>query len=288
VVNDADYADWSINFGRNDWIYADGNRNGKIDAADYVLWRKSVSGSGETTGFLVPEAATVWYVLIAWFLIVTACRVPGIRSAAGRLLVLGALFHTGCSSKPGRVHVADIDPVTAASQAMELYDANTDGQLSDEELKAVPGILKWKSLYDPNADGVVTEEEIAGRIAKCQADKIGFRALRANVKLNGRPLSNVMVTLTPEPYQGDAIKAASGVTNALGSATLKVAPDDLPDAIKQRGINISGVYPGTYKIGLAHPQRQLPVESRDGMPLGDEVAIDTINTSIDIELSSRP
>jgi hypothetical protein len=62
----------------------------------------------------------------------------------------------------------------------------------------------------------------------------------------------------------------------------------LPDAIKQRGINISGVYPGTYKIGLAHPQRQLPDKSSNGIPLGDEVATDTIDTSINIELSSRP
>jgi hypothetical protein len=170
---------------------------------------------------------------------------------------------------------------------MEMYDADADGKLSDEELRSVPGILKWKSLYDVNGDGFVTEVEVVERIAKCQADKIGFRSLSANVKLNGRPLSNVTVTLVPEAYLGDAIKPAAGVTNSYGSASLTVAPEDLPEAIKARGLNISGVYPGTYKIVLSDPRRPIPGTSRDGLPLGDEVANDTVDTSLTIELSSR-
>src|SRR5262249_4317694 len=97
---------------------------------------------------------------------------------------------------------------------------------------------------------------------------------------------NARVELIPESYLGDGFKPASGTTNERGFATLMVAPDDMPAAIKQRGIKVSGVYPGTYKIAVSHPQRKLPTVDDKGLPLGDEVAQDTADSFIEIKLSS--
>ncbi len=192
----------------------------------------------------------------------------------------------GCSGRPNAIAIVDIDPTRVAAQAIATNDKDGDGKLSEAELRSIPGLLKWKQLYDLNSDGFVTQDEISQRLKKWQADKVGFRALSANVKLDGRPMPNVHVVLTPESYFGEALKVASGTTNERGYASLMVAADDMPEAIKQRGIKVSGVYPGTYKITVTHPQMKLPGVDVKGLPLGDEIARDTIDTTVDIWLSS--
>jgi hypothetical protein len=209
----------------------------------------------------------------------------GTQFALIAMLLVAVL--TGCSGRPSAIPMIDVDPAAAAERAVKTYDANGDGKLADAELRNVPGILKWKSLYDLDSDGFVSEQEIAERLAKWQTDNVGFRSISVNVKLDDRPVSNVRVTLTPEPYLGDAVKRASGTTNERGYASLSVTPEDLPEVIKQRGIKVGGVYPGTYKIALAHPQLKLPETDSRGAPLGDEIARDTVDSSMEIVLSSR-
>ncbi len=199
---------------------------------------------------------------------------------------LGCAAWVGCSNRPKAVEIVDVNPAQAAAQAIENNDKDGDGKLSEVELRAIPGMLKWKQLYDLDSDGFVTQEEISQRLKKWQTDKIGFRSLSAHVKLDGRPLPNVHVVLTPESYLGEGIKGASGTTNERGFASLMVAAEDMPEAIKQRGIKVSGVYPGTYKITVSHPQRKLPSVDEKGLPLGDEIARDTVDTSVEVSLSS--
>jgi hypothetical protein len=50
---------------------------------------------------------------------------------------------------------------------------------------------------------------------------------------------------------------------------------------------MAGVYPGTYKVTLSHPRLKLPIVDRAGLPLGDEIARDTVDSSIKIDLLSR-
>ncbi len=208
----------------------------------------------------------------------------------GKTFVIAALTIValaGCSSQPRAVTMPEIDPSTAAQQAVELCDKNGDGKLSDEELKSIPGILKWKQLYDLDGDKFVSQQEIVERLKKWQSDKLAFRSISLSVKLNGRPVPNVQVQMTPESYLGDAVKPAKGITNKRGFASVSVAPEDLPEALKQRGIKIGGVYPGTYKITLTNSQMKLPSVDSTGIPLGAEVARDTVDSSIDISLTSR-
>jgi hypothetical protein len=51
IVQNGDYQDWSSNFGASvaRGTIADGNRNGVVDAADYVVWRKWLSSTGAAT-----------------------------------------------------------------------------------------------------------------------------------------------------------------------------------------------------------------------------------------------
>lgn len=210
------------------------------------------------------------------------------QKLANAFLAIGGMaFVAGCSSTPGRVEMVEIDPDEAAAQAMVLYDTNKDGNLADDELRAVPGILKWKKLYDADGNGSVSEAEIVARLEKWQSDKLGFRALSTKVTLNGRPVGDVEVKLTPESYLGESLKPARGLTNGSGYATLSVKPDDLPEVIKARGIKVQGVYPGTYRISISHPSGKLPSSGPGGELLGDEVARDTVDSAIPIELSTR-
>lgn len=203
------------------------------------------------------------------------------------VVALSVVIVIGCSSTPARVEMIDIDPDDAAAQAMSAYDTNKDGKLADDELRAVPGILKWKKLYDSDGDGAVSEAEIVARIKKWQSDQLGFRRLSAKVEIDGRPVKGIEVTLTPESYLGPDMKPAKGITNRRGFATLSVSKDDVPEAFKERGVAISGVYPGTYRIELKRAGGNLPSVDRAGVPLGEEVAKDSVGTTIPIELSTR-
>jgi hypothetical protein len=192
----------------------------------------------------------------------------------------------GCSSRPSGIALIDVDPGKAANAAIEVYDANDDGKLSDDELQSIPGMLKWKQLYDIDSDGFVSESEIERRIQKWLTDKMGFTSLSARVTLDGRQLPHVHILLMPEAYLDDAVKPASGTTNDHGYASLSVAPADMPEAIKMRGAAVSGVYPGIYRISLSHPVITLPDRDASGKPLGTEVSRDTTSTAIDIALAS--
>jgi hypothetical protein len=51
LVNSADKLRWNANFGSTSNLQADGSHNGKVDAADYVLWRRAMAhGGGAAAG----------------------------------------------------------------------------------------------------------------------------------------------------------------------------------------------------------------------------------------------
>jgi hypothetical protein len=61
-----DYAEWRKAFGDTDapHLYADGNTNGVVDDADYVVWRNALSLSGTSTA-LVPEPSLISLAIVA-------------------------------------------------------------------------------------------------------------------------------------------------------------------------------------------------------------------------------
>ena len=99
--------------------------------------------------------------------------------------------------------------------------------------------------------------------------------------MDGRPLSGATVKLIPEKYLGDEIKAAVGVTNDGGSATMRIPDEDLPEA--QRGI--VGVHYGTYKVEITHPTMKIPAKYNTQTTLGYET--ERGNPYADFDLKSH-
>src|SRR4051794_33937756 len=119
---------------------------------------------------------------------------------AVQVIVLVIVVATGCSLGPERVKPPKINVSTAASQAMELYDTNHDGKLSQEELAKCPGVLISMDAYDANHDKMIDEDEFRTHLAGLLKSGTGATQLGCNVRYRGKPLAGAIVVFEPEPY----------------------------------------------------------------------------------------
>lgn len=62
VISDQDYQVWESNFGSTTSPHGDANRDGRIDAADYTVWRDARNQAG----LAVPEPSCGMLCLLAW------------------------------------------------------------------------------------------------------------------------------------------------------------------------------------------------------------------------------
>src|SRR5690606_22496088 len=71
-----------------------------------------------------------------------------------RSLCLTALFPVlmGCSRGPSRFEAPDVEPQAAAEEAIKLYDANSDGTLTNGELVKCPAVLSKLAVYDQDGN----------------------------------------------------------------------------------------------------------------------------------------
>jgi hypothetical protein len=61
-----DYSQWQATYGSDSVLIADGNGDGIVDAADYVIWRHHLAAGGAASGhFAVPEPLTAPLVAVA-------------------------------------------------------------------------------------------------------------------------------------------------------------------------------------------------------------------------------
>jgi hypothetical protein len=172
----------------------------------------------------------------------------------------------GCSRGPGRFEAPEVDAESAAARAMELYDANDDAALNKEELAKCPGILAQIKTYDQNANSAVEEDEIRRRLSELLKYRTGATGLNALVLYNGRPLSGATVVLEPEPYLGDQVQKAEGVTDGAGSADLGIPQEFVPEHLRR----IKCVHYGTFKVRVTHPTVELPAKYNTATELGYE------------------
>ena len=188
-----------------------------------------------------------------------------ILPAAGFLL-LGLI---GCSRGPSRVKPPDINPESAASEAIRLYDTNSDGALDETELAKCPAILMDAKTYDVDSNGKITQEEIAARIAGLRKNRVGLTGLSCHVKLNGLPLKNATVDFDPEPYLGTDIKSAHGITDDTGVAEMAIRPEELA----QDQQDLKAIHYGTYKVRVTHSKVKIPARYNTETTLGYETRI---------------
>ena len=168
-----------------------------------------------------------------------------------------AVLIAGCSGGPERVKAPKIDLDAAATQAIELYDTDHDGKLSEKELVQCPGVLKTLAGYDTNKDKFIDAEEFHRHLVNLLGDHTGATQLMANVSFQGRPLSGASVVFEPEPYLGDDIQTATGVTSNAGTADLAIPSEKVPAALK----NFKLIQYGTYKVRITHPSIAIPAKS---------------------------
>ncbi len=196
------------------------------------------------------------------------------------LLLLGA----GCNFAPSRVLPPEVDPSSAATAAMQQYDADSDGQLSQEELKKVPGMLKAIEVYDKNADKQISREEIQSRIQARLDSGLGMMAFSCKVEMNGRPLEGAEVKMIPESFQGAALKAAKGTTDASGMAVISIPVEDLPPGDKDL---VGLMQPGLYRVEITHPSAKIGSRYNTDTTLGQELSNETVLESVTFEVSGN-
>lgn len=207
-------------------------------------------------------------------------RFPNFRVATIALGMWACLFAaSGCSRGPSAVNVPDVDPAEAAQSAIELYDKDHDGSLSEAELAACPGILGHFSLYDVDQNKAVSQEEIEKQITELRSSRVGLTMLNVQLRLDGRPLKGAKVKLAPEPYLGEDVKIAWGTSNDRGIATMDIKDSDLP----QSDQGLLGVHYGTYKIEITHPQTIIPEIYNTKTTLGYETEKGNPNLLIDLK-----
>lgn len=177
----------------------------------------------------------------------------------------------GCWSGPGAARPPKIDAQAAGRIAIEQLDSDGDGLLGTAELAASPGLLQAIDRYDSNGDGRVSAEEISQRIAEWQEDGTGIVLVNCTLVLEGRPLQGALVRLAPEPFLGEAIRSAEGVTGNDGQARLKIADADLPSHLR----GVPGIALGLYRVEITHPTVQLPPEFNTNTTLGVEIGHDS-------------
>lgn len=199
----------------------------------------------------------------------------------GWILVGACMSMVGCNRGPAPVRIPYVDPVAASEGAIELYDTNSDGQLSEQELAACPGILTNLSLYDTDGDKSLTQEEIESRLRGFFPRNVGLTGLSVSVSLDGRPLPEATVKLIPEKYLGDEVKPAWGYTTRRGIAPMDIRAEDKPETER----DLHGIHYGTYKVEITHPSVKIPAKYNTATTLGYET--ERGNPSATFNLRSR-
>lgn len=192
-----------------------------------------------------------------------------VRSAIAAVL-LSTLV--SCSQLPSRIPMPDLDPAAAAQRAVDQYDQNGDGLLSENEYSASPALAAARGQIDLDGDGALSKDEIAARLQFWLERKSALHVLPVQVNWRGQGLSDATVRFVPEAFLGDAFRPAEAVTDRYGVANMVHAPEDRPDPEFPQGVRI-----GLYRVEIRKQEdgRQIiPAKYNEETILGQEVAAD--------------
>ena len=182
------------------------------------------------------------------------------------------LVIASCRYGPATVKQPGIDPSSAGSLAMEMYDTNADGKVAGDELENAPSLKAAVARLDSDGDKSVSADEVAARIEEWQAMRTGLMSFGFTVTLNGSPLTDAVVTFEPEVFLGDEIKPASCTTNMFGGGGATIAKEDRPDPTSPPGMHF-----GLYKVRIskvAEGAETIPAKYNAETILGQEVGPD--------------
>jgi hypothetical protein len=193
-------------------------------------------------------------------------------------IALPCILLLGCSRAPQRFKTPKVDVESAATQAIELYDANHDGALNKDELVGCPGMLGKLAVYDRNSNATIERDEIVAQLNRL-LNRTGGTQLTITIKRKGTPLRDAKVVLDPEPYLGNTIQAATGVTNGAGWAEMEIPPEFVPEHLRR----IKTVHYGTFKVRVTHPTQKIPAKYNTSTVLGYETEPGIPNVTLNID-----
>jgi hypothetical protein len=211
-------------------------------------------------------------------------RASALYCVTAALLVLAA-----CSQGPPRVNQPYIDADGAGELAMEQYDTNGDGVVGGEELDKAPGLKAMLATADTNGDKAISAEEVTARIEQWQTMRTGLMSFSFVAKLDGKPLEDATVTIVPETFLGEEIKAAVATTDMFGSGGPSIPKEQRPDP----KTTPPGVQIGLYKVKIskiANGREMIPPSYNETTTLGLEIAPDVsdiLNRRVVFEVKTK-
>lgn len=150
------------------------------------------------------------------------------RSLAASAALLSVVASVGCTGRPARVPMADIDYEASARAALTTYDADGDGSLGRAELAACPALVTAFDRIDTDADTRLGEAEIAGYLRRLQESGVAMVSWTLRIMVDGKPIEGAHVSLEPAEFLHPGMLPAEGVTDRQGLVTLAVAEEHRP------------------------------------------------------------
>ena len=170
------------------------------------------------------------------------------------VVFFGAAFF-GCSTGTNNSAIPKFDPAAATAAAKQEFDANGDGRFSDDELKKSPGLVAARAAFDGDNDGILSVDELRAGLDQFHREGASLIEISCLVEHKGSPLEGVTVTLVPEPFMGESLKPATGVTSRSGGASLSVADEEIPAVIRGK---VKAVQCGIFRVVVTHPTVKIP------------------------------
>lgn len=186
--------------------------------------------------------------------------------------VLFALTCSSCSFGPKAVRQPSINAGSAGSKAMEIYDKNSDGVVSGDELERAPSLKAALSRLDTNGDKGVSADEVAERVNAWKAMQSGMTGVHMHITMDGRPLSDAIVTLEPEEFLGGEVKKAFATSTQTGDVSPTIPKEERPDPTLPGGANF-----GLYKVRISkmvNGKETIPAKYNTETILGQEISYD--------------
>jgi hypothetical protein len=178
----------------------------------------------------------------------------GRQSIYLRIMVYSTLTSLGCSGM--RTERVEVDPQTAANEAIRAYDENGNKTIEKKELEKCPALLGSKSLFDSDKDDRLNSQEIAARIEGYTMLSTHIAA-EVRVVKDKRPVEGALVTLEPEPFLGAGYPTYQGKSDQNGLVALSASPPT------------PGIAVGLYRVVIACPDgtnKVLGCEIADDVP----------------------